>query len=245
MRNFSIVIITKNEEKNLERCLKSVEGLTDDIVVFDSGSTDNTEAVAELYHANFFTHDFKNFSDQKNRANKAAKYDWILSLDADEAFSESLKSSFLEAVAEKSETVFSINRLTNYCGHWVKHCGWYPDWKLRFFNRQNMQWEGSIHEELLSDRRVDVKKLNGHLLHYSYNTVADHHKQARRFTELKALRMRAEGVKDNAFLSFFSGIWKFFQIYLLKKGFMDGKTGGKIAVISAKYALKRYRLGRN
>jgi (heptosyl)LPS beta-1,4-glucosyltransferase len=245
MSGFSIVIITKNEEKNLERCLKSVEGLTDDIVVFDSGSTDNTEAVAKSYQANFFTHEFKDFSDQKNRANKAAKYDWILSLDADEAFSEELKSSFLNALSKNTEAVFVMNRLTYYCGHWVKHCGWYPDWKIRFFNRKSMYWQGSIHEKLVSVNAFEEIRLRGHLLHYSYHTIADHHKQARRFTELKARKMRAEGVKDNVFLSFFSGIWKFFQIYLLKKGVLDGKAGWQIARISAKYALIRYRLGRN
>ncbi|MDA3910652.1 MAG: glycosyltransferase family 2 protein [Bacteroidales bacterium] len=244
MSGFSIVIITKNEEKNLDRCLKSVEGLTDDIVVFDSGSTDNTEAIARSYHANFFTNDFKDFSDQKNRANQAAKYDWILSLDADEAFSEELKSSFLNAVSKESGAFLSMNRLTNYCGHWVKHCGWYPDWKMRFFNRKNMHWQGSIHEELVSERAFDVIKLNGHLLHYSYYTIEDHHKQARRFTELKAQRMKEKGDKDNFFLSFLSGVWKFFQIYFLKKGFLDGKSGCQIAKISAKYAMKRYHLRR-
>ncbi len=242
MRKFSIVIITKNEEKNLGKCLESVKGLTDDIVVFDSGSTDNTEAIAKSYHANFFTHDFLNFSDQKNRANQTAKYNWILSLDADEAFSIELRESFLKAVLEKPNVVLSMNRLTNYCGHWVKHCGWYPDWKLRFFNRQNIHWEGSIHEQLVSESAFDEMKLNGHLLHYSYHTIADHHKQARRFTELKAQRMKANGQTDNWSLSFFSGAWKFFQIYFLKKGFLDGKAGCQIARISAKHAMKRYQL---
>jgi len=245
MREFSIVIITKNEETNLNRCLKSVEGLTDDIIVFDSGSTDNTKAVAKSYHAKFYTHDFIDFSDQKNRANAVAKYDWILSLDADEAFSDTLKSSFLDAISEKSDAVLSMNRLTNYCGHWVKHCGWYPDWKIRFFNRKEMQWVGSIHEELVFENKLEVKKLHGHLLHYSYNTLADHHKQALRFTELKAQRMKANGAKDNVFLSVLSGVWKFFKIYFLKKGFLDSKAGWQIAVISAKYAMKRYRFVHN
>jgi (heptosyl)LPS beta-1,4-glucosyltransferase len=241
MSGFSIVIITKNEEKNLERCLKSVEGLTDDIVVFDSGSTDNTEAVAKSYHANFFTYEFKDFSDQKNRANKAAKYDWILSLDADEAFSEELKSSFLDTRSKNKNAVLSMNRLTYYCGHWVRYCGWYPDWKIRFFNRKSMQWEGSIHEKLVSENAFEEIRLSGHLLHYSYHTTEDHHKQARRFTELKAQRMKAKGNTDNFLLSFLSGVWKFFQIFILKKGFCDGKAGWHIAAISAKYAMMRYR----
>lgn len=242
MRKFSLVIITKNESKNIERCLKSVFGLTDDIVVFDSGSTDGTQKICESYGARVFQHEFKDFSDQKNRANSEAEYDWILSLDADESFSDELRESFLGFLASDDEKSIEFNRLTNYCGHWVKHCGWYPDWKLRFFNKQEMHWEGSIHEELKSENDILVQRLKGNLFHYSYYTLQDHKSQAKKFTIMKAERMQREGKKDNCLLSFLSGLWKVIQIYFLKAGFLDGKAGWNIARISAYYAMVRHKI---
>lgn len=122
MRQFSVVIITKNEERNIRRCLESVKDITDDIVVFDSGSTDRTKSICSEYGVRFFQHDFKDFSNQKNLASREAKYDWILSIDSDEALSNGLKMSLLESLKKDDTSYFSMNRLTNYCGNWVKHC---------------------------------------------------------------------------------------------------------------------------
>ncbi len=242
MRKFSIVIITKNEVKNIARCLSSVQGLSDDIVILDSGSTDGTQEICQSFGANVFFQDFKDFSHQKNTANAKAKYDWILSLDADEAFSDELRKAFVDFLKSDDNRFLEFNRLTNYCGHWVRHCGWYPDWKLRFFNRRHTQWEGSIHEVLKSSVELKVHRLNGHLYHYSYYTLNDHKAQAEKFTQMKALRMKKAGKSDNWFLSFLSGVWKFIQIYGLKSGFLDGKAGWNIALISSHFAMQRYRL---
>ena len=242
MRKFSLVIITKNEAENIRRCLESVRGLTDDIVVFDSGSTDRTREICEAFGARVFQHDFIDFSDQKNRANAKARYDWILSLDADEAFSDDLRREFLETLTLNDEGCFEFNRLTNYCGHWVRHCGWYPDWKLRFFNRERMKWEGSIHEDLTGADKENIHRLKGNLLHFSYYSLDDHRKQAEKFTRMKALRMKGDRKKDNFFLSLASGVWKFIHIYILRQGFLDGRSGWNIARISAYYASIRYQL---
>lgn len=244
MRKFSLVIITKNEANNIETCLESVKGLTDDIVVFDSGSTDGTQEICESFGACVYQHDFVDFSSQKNNANSKAKYNWILSLDADEAMDEQMRDDFVKQLKVEDNSAFQLNRLTNYCGHWVKHCGWYPDWKLRFFDRRIMRWQGSIHESLVplnEGVQLSVKKIKGNLLHYSYHTIIAHHKQAEKFTRLKAKRMREQGKNDVFLKSMMSGLWKFFQIYCLKLGFLDGKFGFQIAKVSAKYAFKRYR----
>lgn len=244
MRKFSLVIITKNEAKNIETCLASVKGLTDDIVVFDSGSTDGTQEICESFGARVYQHDFTDFSSQKNTANSVAKYDWILSLDADEALDEQMRDDFLRQFKVDDDSLFEFNRLTNYCGHWVKHCGWYPDWKLRFFDRRKMKWKGSIHETLSpinEGEACHVKHLKGNLLHYSYHSLEDHHKQAEKFTRMKAEKMRTQGKNDSFWKSAMSGMWKFLQIYCVKLGFLDGKSGFLIAKISAKYAMKRYR----
>ncbi len=244
MRKFSLVIITKNEAKNIETCLASVKGLTDDIVVFDSGSTDGTQEICKTFGANVYQHDFVDFSSQKNAANSAAKYDWVLSLDADEAMDEEMRDDFLRQLELNDNSLFQFNRLTYYCGHWVKHCGWYPDWKLRFFDRRKMKWEGSIHEILSpvnKGEKCHAKRVKGNLLHYSYHSIEDHHKQAEKFTRMKAEKMRELGKNDGFWISAMSGIWKFLQIYCLKLGFLDGKSGFQIAEISAKYAVRRYR----
>jgi glycosyltransferase involved in cell wall biosynthesis len=242
MRKFSVVIITRNESRSIARCLKSVADITDDIVICDSYSEDDTKQICQSFpNVRFFQHPFENFSTQKNNANQFAKYDWVLSLDADESMSQELKASFLSMLETDDESVFLLNRLTNYCGHWVKHCGWYPDWKLRFFNRRVSQWEGSIHEQLKSSEALKVKELNGHLYHFSYYSIEEHQKQAEYFTKLKAENMKASGISDNAIKSLFSGTFKFLKIYFIKLGVLDGVAGFYIAKISAEAAFKRYR----
>ncbi|MBS1689005.1 MAG: glycosyltransferase family 2 protein, partial [Bacteroidetes bacterium] len=135
MVKISVVIITLNEEKNLSRCLTSVAGIADEVVVVDSFSTDNTAAIAEKYGARVVNQAFLGYGAQKNFANDQAANDWILSLDADEALSPELQQSILSVKAKPEYDAYSLSRLTNYCGKWVKHCGWYPDKKLRLFDK--------------------------------------------------------------------------------------------------------------
>ena len=185
----SVVIITFNEEKNITRCLESIVGVADEIVVVDSHSTDRTEAICKGYKVNFIPHDWDGYSATKNFANALAKYDWILSLDADEALSEKLKASILEIKKNERPITASFNRLTNYCGSWIKHCGWYPDKKIRLFDRRITSWKGSIHEELITEPFQDIQHLNGDCLHYSYYSHEEHYQQADRFSTLAANSM--------------------------------------------------------
>ena len=163
MPKLSVVIITFNEEQNIARCLDSVQGVADDVVVLDSFSTDATERISRKYDVNFIQRKWEGYSRTKNFANNQAKYDWILSLDADEALSDKLRASILEIKSREIPETCSFNRLTNYCGNWIRHSGWYPDVKVRLFERNQGHWEGKIHEQLVFKTEMPVLHLEGDL----------------------------------------------------------------------------------
>jgi glycosyltransferase involved in cell wall biosynthesis len=136
------VIITFNEERNIERCLVSLKKVCDEIIVLDSFSTDQTEAICHSHHVKFVQHAFDGHIQQKNRALQLAETEWVLSLDADEALTEELSQSILKVKQHPTGEAYAFNRLTNYCGHWVKHCGWYPDTKTRLVKKERAHWTG-------------------------------------------------------------------------------------------------------
>lgn len=249
MPDLSVVIITKNEEKNIGRCLQSIEGLTDDIVVVDSGSEDLTYNICKEYNVRFFTTEWKGYSTTKNYANSLAKYPLILSLDADEALSSELRNSISEVLKKQKASAYSMNRLTNYCGKWIKHGGWYPDKKIRLFNYDEGLWDDSlIHESIVLKNGSPVIHLKGDLLHYSYHSVSEHIAQANKFTELTAYTAFQSGKKSSVFKVLLNPQIKFIKDYLIKLGFLDGFYGLVIAYISSfatflKY-VKLYQLAR-
>ena len=149
MHPLSVVIITFNEERNIGRCIASVHGLADEVVVVDSESTDRTRAIAEELGARVLVRKWTDYSDQKNFANQQASHAYILSLDADEEVSSALRGSLLAAKSAGLQDAYSMHRLTNYCGHWVRHGGWYPDTKVRLFPKSAVRWEGEFEHETL------------------------------------------------------------------------------------------------
>ena len=164
MPKISAVIITFNEEKNLKRCLESLGDLPDEILIVDSFSTDRTKEIAESFKARFIQHKFDGYIEQKNVALNLAKNDYVLSLDGDEALSPELLKSIKEL--DLSFDAYTMNRLTNYAGHWVRHCGWYPDTKLRLFNRKKGRWGGANpHDKVLMETSSRIKHLKGDILH--------------------------------------------------------------------------------
>lgn len=242
MTQLSVVIITLNEERNIGRCLESVSEIADDIVVVDSGSEDGTEGICAAHGARFIRHQWLGFAETKNFANAQAKYPLILSLDADEALSEQLKIS-IKAVKEDFpvNTTFKMNRLTNYCGKWIRHCGWYPDSKIRLFNRENTRWSGLvIHEKLTTNPGIVVKHLEGDLLHYSYYTIAGHIEQANRFTDLTAEEAFRKGKKAGILQILFKPPIRFLRDYFFKLGFLDGYYGFIVCYISAQATFFKY-----
>ena len=174
LRKISAVIITNNEEKNIERCIDSLIGVVDEIIVIDSFSTDKTEEICKSKNVRFVQHEWEGFSKSKNFGNQLVTYDLILSLDADEALSVDLQNSLLD-LKNKSDVfeAYSLNRRTNFCGNWINHSGWYPDQKLRLWNKNRGHWEGEIHEKIKLNNNATIEHLNGDLLHYSYHTISD------------------------------------------------------------------------
>ncbi len=237
----SVVIITFNEEKNIERCLKSVIDLADDILVLDSNSTDQTRNIALKYGARVIEQSFLGYVAQKNKANDLGKYDYILSLDADEVLSEQLKNSIQEIKNNWQMDGYELKRLTNYCGHWVRYSGWYPDKKIRLFDRNKAKWIGeSLHEKLVLNSGSKKGNLNGDLLHYSYFSISDHLKQIDKFTDIQAKTLVESNQKPNFYHFFIKPIFKFFRDYVVKLGFLDGIYGFNIAKYSALATYTKY-----
>ena len=242
MTQLSVVVITLNEERNIGRCLQSVSEIADDIVVVDSGSEDATEEICVAHGARFMRHEWLGFAETKNFANSQAKYPLILSLDADEALSDQLIKS-IKAVKENNpgNTAYKMNRLTNYCGKWIRHCGWYPDSKIRLFNRENTRWTGLvIHEKLTTNPGIVVKHLDGDLLHYSYYTIAGHIDQANRFTDLTAEEAFRKGNKATILQILLKPPVRFLRDYFFKLGFLDGYYGFIVCRISAQATFYKY-----
>jgi len=231
VHKISAVVITFNEEKNIERCLKSLLAVVDEIILVDSGSTDQTQKLAQQLGAIVMQQNWLGYSAQKNKGNEWASHDWILSLDADECLSDALIKELI-ALKLNPQTAI-LNRLTNYCGTWIKYGSWFPDRKIRFFNRLNARWEGDIHEKVIFHEITKPIELRGLLLHYSYHNESEHWAQLEKFTALTAADAFAKGKKSSVLKQYLSPMWRFFRDYVVKLGFLDGSAGFKIARISA------------
>ncbi|MBM2816268.1 MAG: putative glucosyl-3-phosphoglycerate synthase [Ignavibacteria bacterium] len=237
----SVVIITYNEEINIGRCLESVKEIADEIVVLDSFSSDRTEEICRNYNAKFEQHAFDDFVQQKNRAVTLATFPHILSLDADEALSPELFDSIKEIKNNFNSDGYYFNRLTNYCGKWIRHCGWYPDQKLRIWDSQKGKWSGvQIHEKVEMEPGASIQFIKGDLLHYSYYSISQHIKQVNYFTEIGADAAFQNGMKPSLMIEILNPPWKFFRDYVIKLGFLDGWHGFVICVISAHATFLKY-----
>lgn len=236
----SVVIITFNEEKNIGRCIDSVLDIADDIVIMDSFSTDRTEEICLSKGVRFFQYKWQGYSEQKNYANSLAKYDWIFSLDADEAISDELKKSILEAKQSPYQPVNRICRITNYCGKWIHHSGWYPDSKVRFFDRRQSHWEGLIHERLNVGEESIIPVFKGDCYHYSYYTIEGHWAQAKHFSDIAATDLFNKNKRAGLWKLWLSPLVKFIKMYFIKIGVLDGREGFIIARISAYAVYYKY-----
>ncbi len=242
----SATIITLNEEDKIRPCIESLIGVADEIVVVDSLSTDNTKLICEEYGVKFVEQKWLGYSEQKNLANKIASYDWILSIDADEVLSDELKKSILrikneEQITKNEELVFSFNRLNNYCGKWIHHSGFYPDKKIRIWNRKVGKWEGIVHEVIKFSTKVKEVHLKGDLLHFSYSKPEDFENQVFKFAEMRAQHYYDNGKKNAGLLSVVSPIFFFVKHYFIRLGFLDGKEGFTMCLVSAKATKHKYK----
>ena len=242
MPKLSAVIITKNEERNIGRCLDSLQDLADDLIVVDSGSTDKTETICIEKGARFVFNEWAGYIEQKNFANGLAEHQFILSLDADEALSEKLRQSILSIKENITADAYEMNRLTNYCGKWIRHCGWYPDRKLRLFDRNKFEWGGErIHENLTPKaENVTIESLSGDIHHYSYYDISQHITQANLFTNLTAELAIEKGKRAGMLKILVNPMVKFCRDYFIKLGFLDGYYGYVVCRISAQATFMKY-----
>lgn len=245
MQALSTVIITFNEEKNIARCLESLKAVADEIIVLDSFSTDRTAQICEGFGVKFVQRAWEGYSPSKNYANSLAANDWILSLDADEALSPALQEELLRIKRADALQSMSFNRLTNYCGTWIKHSGWYPDRKFRLFNRKRSAWAGELHEELSLPAGEKLKHLGLDILHYSYYTLDEHLAQIRKYTDIAAAELKQNGKKPAAYKMYLNAWAKFVSHYLIHAGFLDGTAGFRIAWYSAYATYLKYKKARS
>jgi glycosyltransferase involved in cell wall biosynthesis len=236
----SACIIAFEEEENLPDCLASLEGLCDEIVVLDSGSTDRTVEIAEGAGARTIVTDWPGHIAQKNRAVEEAAHDWILALDADERLSPELRTE-IETVLEEGpkHAAYAFPRRTRYLGRWIRHGGWYPDRKVRLFDRNRARWGGvDPHDHVHVDG--DVGRLRRDLLHHTYRDLSDHLGFIDRYTTTAAKERRAAGERFRLRRLLFRPPWKVFRMYVLRAGFLDGMAGLILALVSGYYVLLKY-----
>lgn len=240
MAKISACIISYNEENKIEDCLKSLEGVVDEIIVIDSLSTDKTKDIVRKYTDKIYDQKFLGHVEQKNLAVEKSNYDWILSLDCDERLTDELKSSILQVKNNLDNAdAYRVARRTFYVYRWLNHC-WYPDHKIRLFNRKTACWAGINPHDHVEVKGQNIKTLNGDLLHYSFNSISEHIQTMDLFTEIGA----DEIIKRNKSVSIISpwthGIWTFIKLYIFKRGFLDGYAGLVVAVLSGTHAFVKY-----
>jgi len=242
MLKLSVVIITRNEEKNIGRCIDSVKDIADDIVVIDSFSTDRTQEICKSKGARFIQHAFEGHIEQKNYAVELTEYPNVLSLDADEALDDTLKRNIAKVKEAWKCDGYEMNRLTNYCGTWIKHCGWYPDRKLRLFDKRKGKWGGTNpHDKFEMQAENTIGRLEGDILHYSYYTIDDHYKQIEYFTTINAKASFDKGKHAPVWKLCLAPIVKFIKDYFIRLGFLDGQAGWQICRLSAWATYVKYK----
>jgi len=245
MMKISVCIIGLNEEKKIEACLRSVTSIADEIIYIDSNSTDATVEIVQKYTKKIFYKKFNNYVEQKNYASEKASNHWILSLDCDEVLSTNLITSIQDlkngnSVKNKNITGYHINRLTFYVYRWVKHSGWYPEWNLRLFHREHAKWEGKYIHESVKCRQGEQSKLKGDLLHYSFDSVADHIKTIQNFSEIAAKEAYEKGKRTNLFSLLFRSFWVGVRKMIFELAFLDGGAGFIITGLSVMATFTKY-----
>ncbi len=243
MSSISAVIITYNESANIARCISSLKNVVDEITVSDSNSTDDTKNIAEQLGAKVFVRAFEGYGATKNFANNQATNNWIFSIDADEELDKNLADYILSIKPHLNETtVYECQRLNNYCGTWINHGGWYPDKKVRLFNKQHVKWNlAEVHETLEIPEHYNKQLLNGKLLHYSYTSVAGHLSKIEKYSTRGAEEAFKKGKKSSWVKLYLSPAFRFIRDYIFKLGFLDGKYGFIIAKLTAKEVYLKYK----
>ncbi|MFZ9387563.1 MAG: glycosyltransferase family 2 protein [Chitinophagaceae bacterium] len=238
---FSVVIICRNEADVIGATLSSLEGLTDDVVVYDNGSTDDTIGVIQQFPVRLFRGSWEGFGKTKTKAIAEARHDWILGLDADEAVDEELKQNLATWQPPNDDTVYEI-AFKNYLGDTHLRFGeWGRDFHIRLFNRTRVHWdEAPVHENLVMPSGIEIKRLKGHILHRTMKDLEDYRKKMKYYAGLGAEKYFRQGKKAGWIKRRLSPVFTFFHYYILKLGFLDGRKGFLSARMTAWYTAMKY-----
>ena len=241
MPTLSVILITRNEEANLADCLASLEGIAQQIVVVDTNSSDRTLDIAKSYGAVIAQpQDWPGFGPQKNRALDLATGEWVLSLDADERLTPALKSEIVTAIHHSAHVnCFAIPRLSWYCGRFIRHSGWNPDYVDRLFKRGSARFsEDLVHERLIPSGQV--AKLENPMLHYSFMNYSQVLQKIDHYSTASAQQAFARGKRSTPIKAMLHGLWAFIRTYFLRAGFLDGYQGLTLAISNAEGSYYRY-----
>lgn len=242
MIKLSGVIITYNEERNIETCLQSLQQVVDEIVVVDSLSSDKTKSICLNYGVKFIEQAFLGYVEQKNFALAQASHDYIVSLDGDEALSKELQKSIIHLKDHWKYDGYYCNRFNNFCGQWIKHSDWYPNKKLRVFDRRKAKWSGyKIHETIsFKEKKHTVSKLKGDILHYTYQSYSEFNQKTEYFSTIAANAYFEKGKTAPLWKIWFNPTWAFIKSYILRLGILDGINGLVICVQTANITFLKY-----
>ena len=243
MPTLSVAMIVKNEAQDLAACLDTVKGWVDEIVILDSGSTDETEQIAEQYGAKFYVNtDWQGFGKQRQLAQQYVTSDYVLWLDADERVTPELKQSILQAVKnDEQNAVYNIGRLSEVFGRQIRHSGWYPDYVVRLYRTTFAKYgDELVHEKVHFPKDANVKKLTGDLLHFTYKDVHHYLVKSASYAQAWSIQKAKAGKKASLFDGVTHALGCFVKMYLLKAGFLDGKQGFLLAILSAHSTFVKY-----
>ena len=235
----TVTVITKNEAHNIAACLASV-GFADQIVVLDSGSTDGTVDIAKSLGAEVIVNaDWQGFGVQKNRALALARHDWVLSIDADERLSHALQFEVQQVLRAPQFAAYAVPRLSSFCGQYIRHSGWYPDYVVRLFRRGEAQFSSDlVHEKIIA--QTPVGRLKAELLHETYRNLEQMLDKSNAYSTAGASNALARGKSASVTSAVAHSAWAFFRTYFLRLGFLDGRLGFLLAASVAQTTFWRY-----
>ncbi|EOX4846136.1 glycosyltransferase family 2 protein [Vibrio alginolyticus] len=238
----AVALIVKNEERHLKACLDTVRDWVDEIVILDSGSTDNTESIARQYTDKFYSNlDWQGFGKQRQLAQTYIESDFVLWLDADERVTGELRQDILNAISQhKDKNIYQVNRLTTAFAKEIRHSGWSPDWVVRLYKTSQTQYNDAlVHESVVIPNGFNIVSLNGRLKHFTYERLGEYTRKTQLY--MQSWADQREGKKTASLLSAFThGFFRFFKMYIIKRGFLDGRHGFLLAVLSANTTFTRY-----
>ena len=239
--NISVVIITKNEAHVIANTLQSLQPEFNDMVIVDSGSTDETVHICREFRATVLETGWQGYGINKNKGIAAAKNDWILSLDADEAIDAELKRSLQQLSLADEKEVFNIRFKNFFCGKWIRYGEWGFDSHIRLFNRKKVQWNNSaVHEELIFPAGFTKKRLKGNILHYTVHDKKEYAVKMNNYAMMNAEKYFKARKRSNFGKAYFSPVFSFLQHYIFRLGFLDGPEGLLIARTTARYTFLKY-----